>query len=49
MDTILRSLVPTPDNYLPKAIVFPNSSYFAGKDVWADKIVGNWEGWKWSF
>lgn len=33
MDTILRSLVPTPDNYLPKAIVFPNSSYFAGKDA----------------
>ncbi|EFN8360836.1 hypothetical protein EB618_20490 [Escherichia coli] len=18
-------------------------------DLWADKIVGNWEGWKWSF
>uniref|UniRef100_UPI001C550E9C hypothetical protein n=1 Tax=Acinetobacter sp. YH12035 TaxID=2601045 RepID=UPI001C550E9C len=22
----------------------------AGKqEMWADKIVGNWEGWKWSF
>ncbi len=21
----------------------------AGDALWADKIVGNWEGWKWSF
>ncbi|MBN9871325.1 hypothetical protein H1231_26875, partial [Klebsiella pneumoniae] len=23
--------------------------YALGKLLWADKIVGNWEGWKWSF
>ena len=41
VDTILRNLVPTPDNYLPTAIVFLKSSYFEDKDV-----VGGQNSWE---